>query len=277
MLFKSNSSKLIVLFLTFVLIFISPVNLSLIQAEGHKKLDGVEVLVNNKNEIRLKTEVDGLVGILVQDKSTKELSLTTYKASKVNPNLFFINTSSHEEIKHYSLSLNDFTDSGAHITFQDLETGQETTLNPDEITPRFVWVVPLVEVIGAKLIEALLLTAAVVAINEIEFAKTDSVVETLRNNNRYDHYYAKIMQGDVWIGPAISESGAVARLVSFNGDKDVSGNDVWSRTMSKAALVAKKAGGGKEPVGPEIEGPGLGFGFYYHYHTWNRVGGHSFF
>jgi transcriptional regulator with XRE-family HTH domain len=90
-------------------------------------------------------------------------------------------------------------------------------------------------------------------------------------------YTTPKMQKDVWIGSAISESVAVTRLGSFNGDSNVTGNDVWSRSMSKAALVAKKAGGGKEPIGPEIEKEGLGFGYYYHYHTWNRVGGHSFF
>lgn len=65
------------------------------------------------------------------------------------------------------------------------------------------------------MIEALLLTAAVVAINEIDFAKTDSIAApNLRNTNKYDHYYAKIMQGDLWIGPAISESVAVKRRCS---------------------------------------------------------------
>ncbi|WP_019420427.1 hypothetical protein [Paenibacillus sp. OSY-SE] len=48
-------------------------NPSSIKAEGLKKLDGVEVLVNNEKEIRLKTEVDGFVGILEQDQAIKEI------------------------------------------------------------------------------------------------------------------------------------------------------------------------------------------------------------
>lgn len=111
----------------------------------------------------------------------------------------------------------------------------------------------------------------------MDFARTDSIAKKLRENRKYDHFYAKVMQRDVWIGAAISESVAVTRLKSFNGDSNVTGNDVWSRSNSKAYLIAEKAGGGKEPEGPEIHGPGLGFGYYYHYHTWNRVGGHSFF
>ncbi|WP_019420426.1 hypothetical protein [Paenibacillus sp. OSY-SE] len=98
--------------------------------------------------------------------------MTTYKATEVNPNLFSINSLNNEEVNQYSLCLNEFTDSGANIR------------------PSFVWFVPLAQVVGAKLIEALLLTAAVVAINEIEFAKTDSIAGNLRNNNKYDHYYA---------------------------------------------------------------------------------------
>ena len=141
-----------------------------------------------------------------------------------------------------------------------------------------VFLAPLVVVVGAKLIEALLLVSAVILINEIEFAKTDSIASSLRNKREYDHYYAKILSSDndVWIGPAISLSQATTRLVSFYGDASVSGNDVWSTTLSGAAKVAQRAGGNKEPVGPEIHGMGLGFGYYYHYHTWNRVGGHSF-
>ncbi|MBN3527493.1 hypothetical protein [Paenibacillus apiarius] len=72
-----------------IFIFLGPMNPSSIKAEGFKKLDGVEVLVNNEKEIRLKTEVDGLVGISVQEQATKELTMTTYKATEVNPHLFF--------------------------------------------------------------------------------------------------------------------------------------------------------------------------------------------
>jgi len=277
MLLKHNFSKVLVVFLAFLLIFSGLVTPSSIKAEVLDKLNGVEVLANNEKEIRLKVEVDGLIGVLVQDQATRKLTMTTFETTKSSPNLFSANFLNNENVHQYSLRLNDVTDNGAHITIQDQKTREIATYNPDENLPSFIWVIPLIEVVGAKLIEALLLVTAVVAINGMDFAKTDSIAAELRNNQKYDHYYAKIMQKDVWIGSAISESVAVTRLGSFNGDSNVTGNDVWSRSMSKAALVAKKAGGGKEPIGPEIEKEGLGFGYYYHYHTWNRVGGHSFF
>lgn len=280
-LLKKNFTKLLSVFLAFALLVVTLVNpSSTVKAEGLDQLDGVEVLVNDENEIRLKTEIDGLVGILVQDQETKEITLTTYEADEINPNPYSINSlTSNDNVDQFALSLDDFTDeTGAILTYEDEATGKTATVGSDdsEIRPMVVWLAPLVTIVGAKLIEALLLTAAVIVINEIDFARTDAIATSLRNKS-YNHYYARIVQGDVWIGPAITETYAAIRLTSFNGDEDVSGNDVWSKTLSGAAKVAERAGGGKEPVGPEIHGAGLGFGYYYHYHTWNRVGGHSFF
>lgn len=280
MLFKMNLTKFLSLVLTLAILVVSFVHSpSLVKAEELDQLEGVEVLVNNDSEIRLKTEIDGLVGVLVQDQETKEITLTTYEANEIDPNSYSLNALTNEDkIDQYTLSLDKYSDeAGATITYQDESTGQTVTVDSDESETRALVVIlaPLVQIVGAKLIEALLLTAAAIMINEMEFVKTDSIATNLRNK-QYNHYYAKIMQRDVWIGPAISESVAVARLASFNGDGDLDGNDVWSKSQSAAARVAQKAGGNREPVGPEIHGT-LGSGFYYHFHTWNRVGGHSFF
>jgi hypothetical protein len=284
MLLKRNFAKFVAIFLVFVLVSVGVINPSNVKAQNNNtttELNGVEVVVNNEQEIRLKTEIDGVVGILVQDKETLETTLTTYEESKLTPvSLMSVESTDSNLIEQYSLTIDDYsTEFGATITYEDEETGQKSTIsnNDSVIQPMMVILAPLVQIVGAKLIEALLLIAAVIIINNIEFAKTDEIAMNLRNKREYDHYYAKIVQGDVWIGPSISLSNAAARLISFNGDSTITGNDVWSTTLSGAAKVAERAGGGKEAVGPEIHGPGLGFGYYYHFHTWNRLGGHSFF
>jgi len=81
----------------------------------------------------------------------------------------------------------------------------------------------------------------------------------------------KIINGDLWIGNALSLTQAAERLITF----DPYNRDVWSVSETKAKLVAQVAGGGITPVGPEIS---IGLGIYYlHYHVYNRVGGHSFY
>ncbi|WP_145322925.1 hypothetical protein [Paenibacillus xylanexedens] len=284
MLLKRNFVKFLATFLVFVLVSVGVITPSNVKAQNNNittELDGVEVVVNNEQEIRLKTEIDGVVGILVQDKETLETTLTTYEESKLTPvSLMSVESIDNNLVEQYALTIDDYsTRFGATITYEDEETGQKSTIsnNDSVIQPMMVILAPLVQIVGAKLIESLLLIAAVIIINHIEFARTDEIAMNLRNKREYDHYYAKIMQGDVWIGPSISLSNAALRLKSFNGDSTITGNDVWSTTLSGAAKVAERAGGGKEAVGPEIHGGGLGFGYYYHFHTWNRVGGHSFF
>ncbi|MCM3128696.1 hypothetical protein ACFQ3J_10420 [Paenibacillus provencensis] len=286
MLLKRNLVKFVATFLVFVLVSVGVINPSNVKAQNNNtttELDGVEVVVDNEQEIRLKTEIDGVVGILVQDKETLETTFTTYEESKLTPvSLLSVESTDTDSnlIEQYSLTIDDYsTEFGATLTYENEETGQKATISNDDsvIQPRMVILAPLVQIVGAKLIEALLLVAAVILLNGVEFAKTDEIAMNLRNKREYDHYYAKIVQQDVWIGPAISLSNAATRLVSFNGDSKITGKDVWSTTLSGAAKVAQRAGGGKEPIGPEIEGLGLGFGYYYHFHTWNRFGGHSFF
>lgn len=54
------------------------------------------------------------------------------------------------------------------------------------------------------------------------------------------------------------------------------GNDVWSTSKNNAQKIARLAGNGKTPIGPEKHGNGKP-GYYSHYHIYNRSGGHSFY
>lgn len=277
--------------LTFIFLFMIAVQPSGIKAEG-AVLPNIEILENNDQVIKLKTTIDGVVGILTQDQDTLEITLDTIDTNISVSSLALSNEKgfniASNEIKRYELTLNDSpgksSEDNYSTTYQDVNTGEEFTVNSDSyensgspgtVTPFLVWLLPIGAIIGEILISHLLAMATAVIIGSITWAVAEAVTTKLREE-KHDHYAARIMQQQVWIGPSISLAVAKARLISFNGDADAPGSDVFSRTLSLAVKVAKEAGGGKEPVGPEIHGP-LGGGFLYHYHTWNRVGGHSFF
>jgi hypothetical protein len=281
--------------LAFVLIFTLAVQPSGVNAE--KPLpSNVEVLENNSEVIKLKTTIDGVTGILSQDQSTYEITLTTLDTRNQGPEAligqFSSNVQSVNEenilvdkkiesspVKQYEIILNDYVADSEKFkaTYHDKDTGEKILDDPTAIRPHLVWFAPIGVIIGQFLLEQLLAIGTAVVIGSLTWAAAESVAMSLRNRQDHDHYAARIMQNDVWVGPSISLSQATIRLTSFNGDADALGNDVWSRTQSLAAKVAKIAGGGRnEPVGPEIHGV-LGRGYYYHFHTWNRVGGHSFF
>lgn len=121
--------------------------------------------------------------------------------------------------------------------------------------------------IGEALLSHLIAASAAVVIAGVTYTVASKVASKLRNKS-YDHYAAVIRKGDVYIGNPISYSAAVARMKS--------GGDVWSKSYSLAAKVARGAGNGRTPVGPERHGNGKP-GYYWHFHTYNRSGGHSFY
>ena len=91
MIIRKNLSKIIASFLTFILIFVSVIHPA--SAESHNtdlvnvNLQDVEILTDNDQEIKLKTSVEGFTGILVQNKETLEITLTTYNEPMEPSNL----------------------------------------------------------------------------------------------------------------------------------------------------------------------------------------------
>ncbi|WP_440115555.1 hypothetical protein [Paenibacillus sp. QZ-Y1] len=116
--------------------------------------------------------------------------------------------------------------------------------------------------------------AVLIVANET-WATVIEIRETLRQKS-HEYYQANIMGGQLYVGPAIDLTSAAARLV--NPMLAAPAKNVWSTTRTGAERVARTAGGGVTPAGPELNVDKIpGFYYYAHYHTWNRVGGHSFF
>jgi hypothetical protein len=170
-------------------------------------------------------------------------------------------------VKEYAVELKEASEDKIVAVFKDTETNEEFVVNSNEAHASMAFLAPIGVVIGEALLSHLIAASAAVVIAGVTYTVASKVASKLRNKS-YDHYAAVIRKGDVYIGNPISYSAAVARMKS--------GGDVWSKSYSLAAKVARGAGNGRTPVGPERHGNGKP-GYYWHFHTYNRSGGHSFY
>lgn len=281
---KISFKKSVALILSFVLLFaiLFPNQL---HAESIKNTSDVlvEIVADNADQLTLKGTKNGASLILTQDKETLKISMTgdagLFKENSAQS--FSTNANNSSETTsppaNYNVEINDVkNDKEIDATFTNIETGESVdTLHTTtgEVTPQLVFLVPLGVIIGEALLASLIATAVAIEFGGIAYATISAVKDRVKND-KYDHYAAKIVQGNVWIGPSLSLAQATARLGGINTQE----NNVWSKNSTFASAVARAAGGGRKPLGPELQVEQKeGIFYYVHYHTWNRVGGHSFF
>lgn len=221
------------------------------------------IMEKNGKNFKLKGEQENVEAILTMDKENQELTLATNEESK--------KTTKKE--RNYKVIINDIKNDSVVATFIDTETNEVYHIDQTKKEPSFAFLVPIGVVIGEWLLAQLIAAATAVTIGGIVYTVATEVAETLKKE-KYNHYAAKIMQGKIWLGPALSLDQAVSRFIGF----DIYNRDVWSTKFNYAWQVAYEAGGKKTPVGPETSNGSDDEGIYWpHYHTWNRVGGHSFY
>ncbi|MDX8346333.1 SAR2788 family putative toxin [Rossellomorea sp. YZS02] len=215
--------------------------------------------------------------ITVQTNAEKENAVVSATLDKES-NTFTINSTEENELgqmieKSYNVIVNTATDEEFIATFIDQETGEQYEVNSNELNASLVWLIPLGVVLGEALIAHLISAGLAVVIAGVTYTAVKEVSEKLKKK-KHDHYMAILTKGDLFIGNPLSEAQAVSRLKS----KDKKANNVWSVSYSKAALIARKAGGNKAPIGPERDkGKSSAEGYYFHFHLYNRSGGHSFY
>lgn len=222
---------------------------------------------NTPNTLFKTSRADETVGKMTLDKNTHEITFTTNETSTI--------TGKNEKI--YNVVINELTGENGDLinaTFTDTETNQTFQIEQDKTTASVPVLVPIGVIIGEWLLAQLLAAGTAVVIGGVTYAIWDSVVSKLRSEKKFNHYQAKIISGQVGIGPGISLGVATVRLAS----PDIYNNNVWSIDASNAFLVALEAGGGTILAGPELNvDQALGFVYHAHYHTSTRYGGHSFF
>jgi hypothetical protein len=117
-------------------------------------------------------------------------------------------------------------------------------------------------------------------IGDQAFARVTEIRDELRKNKKYDHYQARIINNDVYIGKGLTESEAVVHLQTA----DYLGG-VWSVDRHKAKRLATIAGGGKQPESKKYPHgeihcdriTGSYAGYYPHFHINGHIGGHSWY
>lgn len=250
--------KGIALVLSFILIL--SISFPSISNAKTNKNDEFTILVNNSKKLQIKAERDGVKAILKFDKETNELSLNTNEKSN----------KSGKNNRDYKIDVKTATDEKIEATFIDIETGEEYSINTDELQASFAFLLPLGVVIGETLLAHLVAAGLAITIAGVTYAAATEVIEKL-NKEKHNHYAAKLKSNVLYIGNNVSLSTAASLLKS--------GEDVWSKSGDLAAKVAREAGGGRPAVPSENHwDKGLKKHRYYnHYHIYNRSGGHSFY
>lgn len=206
-----------------------------------------------------------IVGVMTVDKKEAEMTLVTNEKSE--------DGSSNETV--YEVLIHSINDDGEmNATFTNLETNESFLVEQDKLQASFV--IPIGVIIGEALLGYLLSIGAALVVAYETISVITEVRDILKKDQRYHHYTARILGGNLYVGNAIDLSEAAARIV--NPIFTVNTKNVWSTSAPLADAVARLAGGGNTPKGPEVTCDQLPGNFYYaHYHTYNRDGGHSFF
>lgn len=227
----------------------------------------LKVIEDNDKVCTVMAEYQGDELYATLNKITKEITMQSIEKPKSK--LLGGNNINH----NYKVKVDHGLKGALTATVTDIETQKEAKLSKDsdKVQAQVAIVVPLVELLGASLLNYLLQVAAYIVIAGLTYVSVTKIWDQMEDPN-YDYYAAYTVAGvggEVYIGGTISYNSAVARL-KLGGMRDV-----WSRTSNLAYGIAYIAGLGNYPVGPEI---GSGAGEQYpHYHLWNRSGSHSFF
>jgi hypothetical protein len=238
---KRSIRKCFTLILIFTLILsISFPNPSFAKSQND---DEFTILVNNDKKIQIKTERDGIQGILKFDKETKEISLKTNEKSK--------NTGKNET--KYKVEVDTATEEKIEATFINVETGEEYDVNTDELQASFAFLIPIGIVIGEALIAHLIAIGLALVISGVTYI---AYTEFIKKKRTYSHYMATRQSSGIFIGNGLSASKATSRLKS--------GGDTWSNSSYGAKGIAKNASPYLKTLGAEIDK--YGSGKHYHYH-----------
>lgn len=206
-----------------------------------------------------------IVGVMTVDKKEAEMTLVTNEKSE--------DGSSNETV--YEVLIHSINDDGEmNATFTNLETNESFLIEQDKLQASFV--IPIGVIIGEALLGYLLGIGAALVVAYETISVINEVRDILKKDQRYHHYTARILGGNLYVGNAIDLSAAAARIMNPIFTENT--KNVWSTNSALAEAVARVAGEGKTPKGPEVTCGQLPGNFYYaHYHTNDRTGGHSFF
>lgn len=163
----------------------------------------------------------------------------------------------------FKVKVEKAVDSEISAVATETESNKEYKIsqNSDKVIAQIPIAIPLVEILGAALLEALLATLTAIIVFGITYYSATTVADSIRNKS-YNYYYAVLKNDDVYIGPAYPEDAAAFTAVR-------KGNNVFARTDAKANEAARKGGSGMALWHTPHGG---GDGYWNHYHPTDMYG-----
>lgn len=283
---KKLFKQFLSLLMTFCLSFSFFVNNGSIVFAQTSEKDNIKVIINDENICEVVGEYKGDELHAILDKKTSKVTMKSIEKPKNKVRSLF-SFSSEDKVKNYEVEIHELMNPEkpgiVSATIIDTDTKKEYKIEDnDKVKAQAPYVVPLLEILGAPLLQKLGELGLLAIISSATYAIASSIADELsESSQRYFEAYIDWGKNDVFVGPAIDYSTAKARA---RNNKDVmcpKARDAYD--VAKWALKDQfpgTAGLGMnfEPEGPERGGNGDP-GYYWHYHLHGRPanGAHVFY
>lgn len=224
----------------------------------------VTVIQKDENIVKVKGEYNGEVLYGTIDRKTKEITLEADEKSK--PGILSIASMSDNRNKttKYKVKINEAIE-GEKVSADiiNIETKEKYLIgsknnSKDKVKAQAVWAIPLVEILGEAVINALIAASATVVVGGVTYV----VASELTNYDKYDdseysYFRARLAYNNVYVGEAVSNT--LAEVIVRSNDPR---NGIWAKNQIYAFQLAKQLGGAiYHNKHDQAEG------YYYHYHT----------
>ncbi|WP_125153496.1 hypothetical protein [Clostridium rectalis] len=282
-----NNKKLFKQFLSLLMTFCLSFSFfsgSFVFAKTSKK-GNIKVIKNDKNICEVVGEYKGDELHAIFDKKTNKVTMKSIEKPK---NMVYSLLFSENKVKNYEVEIHELRNPEkpgiVSATIIDKDTKKEYKIQDDDkVKAQAPAAVPLLEILGAQVLEKLGELGLLMIISNATYAIASSVADELTSQRKQRYFEAYIDWGkrDVLVGPAISYQQAKSRARN-NKDimcvKEDDAYDVAYWALKEQFPGTAGLGMNFTPVGPEIHGGGA-HGYYKHYHLHDRAknGGHIFF
>lgn len=246
---KFNFKKMISIAMSFCLVFTLCFGNSFALGKNIDSNKNITTIINNDMICTVMGEYKGDKLYATLNKETNKITMQLVEKSKM------LGVSIGQEKKtNYEVVIDNAIDGKVSAVIINTETKEKhhVSKDSDKVIAQLPAVIPLIEIIGIAIIEALLIAATAIVVGGVTYYVATKVADMLRQKS-YDFYLALLSGGTVYIGSSIDFETALAR-VGFGGD-------IFARTGDLARMMAVSAGGSYR--GPECHGDE---GYFDHYH-----------
>lgn len=232
-----------------------------------------DVITDNIAEAQVCYTENDTQYIATFDKNSREISMEIIgnNSKKVIPsNSNLLNENSNRE--KYKITVDDFDNKNIKgiklIDTNNRVYNLDDPNNNEQVTPQFVWTIPIGIKIGEALIAVLLTLARAIVIGSIAYVIAEEAISLLDRNTYY--YFTAVLENNaVYIGPGLWTSQAQTRMAL---NQRTNGVFAISDNYARGLCASVQCGGVSR--GPEGESSA---GYWLHYHCKKYPNAHCWF